>query len=556
MIIDQNKKGIFLSRYIPWIICFLFIFYPNYSPARNNHSLRTIPIVPLETQITNFKKNIKDKVNETLKPLVKEADYVVDIKITQKPNLDKRERLHLEGTIKSIDIKLTFTQAISKRTTDKIQEFTQRINFNIKEIVPRIEIQYVSLELKGMPEGSNSPNLVPQKNTPKNNENNKAEIKKESKVEISNTPPPSLSRFESLKNWAIIFSLIMNTFSLMGLIFVVLLKDAGNSEKSLPAISEQKIELHHDDGIRAFKKLLTSHHEQSILLIKKWVKVGKEIEASALRSLLIGLEEEELALIFKVLTLEERKSWSRLLRSDVDEVELILASTFIFKDITEFLVSPIFTDDKELCFLLLDYSIDQLAQLSIDSAETQEILGFILTPVILNNIFSKLPLEITSKILEKNARISKEEISIKVKIFKEKVMANQIKIASNAPIIATIIELLPLVNMPLEAKLYAILMENEKWENILKIALQTLPKALMHQIPDNLLKEIEDEKIFKIDPNFIQLTRNFIATSSTAQSSMQAIVESWLKEIKIEKTQDRKEELSHQNQGILDFKVA
>jgi hypothetical protein len=63
MIIDQNKKGIFLISFIPWAICLLFIFYPSYLLARNNHSLHSVPIVPLETQMTNLKRSIKEKFN-------------------------------------------------------------------------------------------------------------------------------------------------------------------------------------------------------------------------------------------------------------------------------------------------------------------------------------------------------------------------------------------------------------------------------------------------------------------------------------------------------------
>jgi hypothetical protein len=98
-----------------------------------------------------------------------------------------------------------------------------------------------------------------------------------------------------------------------------------------------------NEGLERFRKVMIHHHSETILLIKGWIQVRKGLEAQALKGLVQLLADNELADIFKSLTIDERSSWKMCLDGELNKEEISKAYIFISNSIIQMMIMKFVT---------------------------------------------------------------------------------------------------------------------------------------------------------------------------------------------------------------------
>ncbi len=377
-----------------------------------------------------------------------------EIELAQKAMIEMNERFNLFNFMTTIDIKLTFDKALTNETKESIKKIITGLSFNTKDVIPQINIQYLDLKavkvkgdekgMKGLPgvgEGSKDGKM-----------NNKTEV----------TGMPKTSFGERFKNLDIMLGLIISSF-ILGVIALMIARNGskveaeqenkneneGTSEDSVTAEesteettaegeellvdeeSDMSVDLTQTDmqtvkinqTLERFRKVVNIHYNDTILMLKNWIKVCKDQEVSALRALVQTLEDNELKELFKALTHDERSTWKMNLDGEMNKPELSKAFLYINNQIIQMMMVPSLIDDYEICDLLLDLSPKDAAKFCVENPGLGVVFANVLSASTIGEMFKIMPYETTEKIIEESAFFQKEEIVAQMPLLKEKLLA-------------------------------------------------------------------------------------------------------------------------------------
>lgn len=350
-----------------------------------------------------------------------------------------------------------------------------------------------------------------------------------------------------------------------------------------------------NDGLGRFKKLYTNHQSQAILLIKGWIKASKANDQLALRSLVQTLIDTELAEIFNLLTIEERSSWKMTLQDELSKEDVAKGFTYIGQKVMEIMMVPSFIDDYEVCDLLLDISAEDAARFSTEKKELGVIFVNVLSSNIISEMFKLLPDENVIELIDSVQTYTKNQILEKLPLLKEKLIEIKVK-REKPPFIMRIFELLPNAKAEIEPKLYATLLKNFSLDEIKNASIKVLPSSILTLIPDSIYKQIvtlmpidlqvqyfasmdseereqnlnkfatkgtknremidlelnpilknevqlkrmQTDKREKLQTEYLNYARQFVASSSDAQKEIVPIIENWLIDLRDEDIQTHK----------------
>lgn len=350
-----------------------------------------------------------------------------------------------------------------------------------------------------------------------------------------------------------------------------------------------------NDGLGRFKKLYTNHQSQAILLIKGWIKASKANDQLALRSLVQTLIDTELAEIFNLLTIEERSSWKMTLQDELSKEDVAKGFTYIGQKVMEIMMVPSFIDDYEVCDLLLDISAEDAARFSTEKKELGVIFVNVLSSNIISEMFKLLPDENVIELIDSVQTYTKNQILEKLPLLKEKLIEIKVK-REKPPFIMRIFELLPNAKAEIEPKLYATLLKNFSLDEIKNASIKVLPSSILTLIPDSIYKQIvtlmpidlqvqyfasmdseereqnlnkfaakgtknremidlelnpilknevqlkrmQTDKREKLQTEYLNYARQFVASSSDAQKEIVPIIENWLTDLRDEDNQTHK----------------
>lgn len=427
--------------------------------------------------------------------------------LAQKAMIEMSERFNLFNFMNTIDIKLTFDKSLSKATKESIKKIVNGLSFNVKDVVPQINIQY--LDLKDA--------IVKSKLTDGAKDN-----QGDSKNKITELPKTSFG--ERFKNLDIMLGLIISSF-ILGVIALMISKNGSkvegvqeneNTETSedivdekveeLPIGEEELLENEENDmsidlsqtdiqtvkinqTLERFRKVVNIHYNDTVLMLKNWIKVSKEQEIMALRGLVDTLEDNELKELFKALTHDERSTWKMNLDGEMTKPELSKAFAYINNQIIHMMMVPSLIDDYEICDLLLDLSPETAAKFCMENPALGVVFANVLSANTIGEMFKIMPYEMTAQIIEESAYFQRDEIVALMPVLKDKLIAvkNQ---REKPPFIKRIVDILPTTRPEIEKKLYATLLKHMSLEDAKETAIKILPWEIVAQLPDTVFKEL------------------------------------------------------------------
>jgi len=444
-----------------------------------------------------------------------------EIELAQKAMIEMNERFNLFNFMSTIDIKLTFDKALSNATKESIKKIINGLSFNTKDVIPQINIQYLDLKaVKVKSADKNGPTGVGQGNGSK-------ESKIDNKTDITGLPKTSFG--ERFKNLDIMLGLIISSF-ILGVIALLIAKSGSKVEAEQENKNENKNEGTSEDTVEAdnneevpteeelllegeendmsvdltqadaqtlkinltlerFRKVVTVHYNDTILMLKNWIKVSKDQEVSGLRALVQTLDDNELKDLFKALTHDERSTWKMNLDGEMTKPELSKAFLFINSQIINMMMVPSLIDDYEICDLLLDLSPKDAAKFCSENPSLGVVFANVLSANTIGEMFKIMPYEMTGKIIEDSAYFQRDEIVAQMPLLKEKLLAVKNK-REKPPFIKRIVDILPTTRPEIEKKLYSTLLLHLSIDDVKETAMKILPWEIVAQLPDAVFKEL------------------------------------------------------------------
>lgn len=428
--------------------------------------------------------------------------------LAQKAMIEMSERFNLFNFMNTIDIKLTFDKSLPKATKENIKKIVNGLSFNVRDVVPQINIQYIDLK----------DSLVKNKLAA-------GALGKDSKVDNKNdiTGLPKTSFSERFKNLDIMLGLIISSV-ILGVIALMISKNGSKVEavqenentdtseetveekvEDLP-VEEELLESEENDmsidlsqtdvqtvkinqTLERFRKVVNIHYNDTVLMLKNWIKVSKEQEIMALRGLVETLEDNELKELFKALTHDERSTWKMNLDGEMTKPELSKAFAYINNQIIHMMMVPSLIDDYEICDLLLDLSPEIAAKFCMEHPALGVVFANVLSANTIGEMFKIMPYEMTAQIIEESAYFQRDEIVALMPVLKEKLIAvkNQ---REKPPFIKRIVDILPTTRPEIEKKLYATLLKHMSLEDAKETAMKILPWEIVSQLPDTVFKDL------------------------------------------------------------------
>lgn len=536
-------------------------------------------ISSLEWQIVKLQENIERKIIKSLKPVIKEDEYIIEVKIgvdkdavesptsknitktkqatkikfttaeiqkdgddyvvfsklgleapvfgdepieiqtsdaelSQKAFIEMSDRYNLFNYLKTIDINLTFDTGLSSKAKDVVRKVVQGLSFNINEVVPQINTQFLDLkanQLKGSEEtGANGAGAGV----------NKLDGILKAQTEKKESP----KIHEYFKNLDVMLGLILAA-AIIGLSLYFIsknqlkaneqnkkneekaeddlegsLEEIVDAEEKLDNIEEEddmKFDLTKTDpvtvriseGLARLRKAMANHHDDTILMLKGWIKSKTTNEVNALSSIVAMYSDEELANTFKTLTHNERATWKAILHSELSKDEVSNSFGFISNKITEMMMVPSLIEDYETCDLLLGMSSKDAAKFCEEDVELAVVFTNVLSSNVIGEMFKILSPDLVADLIDRSAAFNTDELPELLPALKSKL--EQIKTKrEKPPFLKRIIEILPSANSDIEPKLYSTLLKHFTADEVKVTALKIFPKKLIPEISDEVFKQV------------------------------------------------------------------
>jgi hypothetical protein len=443
-----------------------------------------------------------------------------EIELAQKAMIEMNDRFNLFNFMTTIDIKMTFDKSLTDKTKESIKKIVNGLSFNTKDVVPQINIQYLDLK------DAKVKSALAASTANANGNGKNGDSKVNNKNDISSLPKTSFG--ERFKNLDIMLGLILSSV-ILGIVALMISKNgskveaeqknendnSGTSEDKVeediiaeePVLTDEELmEIEENDmtfdltktdaqtlkinqTLERFRKVVSIHYNDTILMLKNWIKVSKDQEVSALRGLVETLEDNELKDLFKALTHDERSTWKMNLEGEMTKPELSKAFLYINNQIIHMMMVPSLIDDYEICDLLLDVSPETAAKFCIENPELGVVFANVLSANTIGEMFKIMPYELTEKIIEESAYFQKDEIIALMPLLKDKLLEVKNK-REKPPFIKRIVDILPTTRPEIEKKLYATLLKHLPVEDVQETAMKYLPWEIVAQLPENVFKEL------------------------------------------------------------------
>ncbi|MBP9682531.1 MAG: hypothetical protein KBD76_14080 [Bacteriovorax sp.] len=243
-----------------------------------------------------------------------------------------------------------------------------------------------------------------------------------------------------------------------------------------------------NEGLERFHKAMNNHYNDAVLMIKNWIKVGKGKEAEALKALVEVLTDPELKDIFKALTLDERSTWKMCLDGEMNREQVAKAFIFISHQVINMMMVPSLIDDYEVCDLLLDLSPEDAASFCMKHRKLGMIFVNVLSASTISEMFKIMPYEVVAQIIEESSVFRKEEVLAQMPLLKEKLMEIKSR-RERPPFVKRIVDILPNARPEIERNLYGTLLKYLMIEDVRDIAVKVIPTEVVSNLPDSLFKE-------------------------------------------------------------------
>jgi|GEM_PF-6337275 len=266
-------------------------------------------------------------------------------------------------------------------------------------------------------------------------------------------------------------------------------EEAPEDEAASALISSQ-----HDKelaGIEKFKKLVTTNPQSASMFVRQWIKIRPEGSMDALIILTRSIQPENLVQLFDLMSVDERKTLSKILNSPLSKDALGRADLFLNNQIIMDLITPKPNLAPAMQELLMGITDEEIASVSQKNIKGAAALLNLLPAAQMIKIADTLPIELCEQIFPVCAVLSSDEAlkqieSVKTLLVELRGQGEQ----AASPFIESVPELMSTASLNKERVLYTVLANSKQWSTIDKLAQKQFPATLVAKLPVEVLKEV------------------------------------------------------------------
>jgi hypothetical protein len=252
------------------------------------------------------------------------------------------------------------------------------------------------------------------------------------------------------------------------------------------SLKEQSDKAPKIDFVR-FQEWLAHDPGECVLLLKNWLSDLKDQDVLALRAVSAQLEDKEIDVIYKQLSLPERERWRLMLNKKIEHSELIEANKYIAAEVIRSMVKGSKIKDLELIDLLISLTDQQILNFIEQKKNEAGILMNLLSPQIVARVMDQLHPIRATELMEQSFLFQFSDITDNFAAFKG-TLKTFLKAHSPSPFGANLCQILPLATPEKEKLIYGQLAKTVSVEELKKIAFGQLPSAVVGNLPKEFLK--------------------------------------------------------------------
>lgn len=436
--------------------------------------------------MSNNAKSNEKKSKAQLKAASKKAEALrkkLDaLKNKPKPSVVEQiwkynESIDIFKNIDALKITVSVNEEIDEDVKKTVNSILTKLNFNIGEVKPKLEIKFIEFGVLKKPEQEGF--------------------------------------FKSLSRFSTAFGLIMGALLLCGVAWVLFKKfeDLKQNETSAMAAAmgggpgqEEKEDDKEDEdgaagamsmdsdgnpiynGIERFKTFLETNGDTAVLLIKRWISLGGKKPNAALKAVVQQLENKELSTIFSKIDEEDREEWKEKLNSPLTNEEVEVANKYISNQIVEEIIVPDKISDPEVADILMKIEPAKAAEFIKEKPVLGQFLLNILNTNFISKVFEFFSDDELSSIVSgslglKNIKITDEQLA-EMKSALEKFKQTKDKL----PFVKKILELIPIATPSREKILFHSLGSVGDEKVVRSIAESYFPAELVTHLPESFIK--------------------------------------------------------------------
>jgi hypothetical protein len=261
--------------------------------------------------------------------------------------------------------------------------------------------------------------------------------------------------------------------------------DQENQKKERIESIEKEVEA----NFQKFHVFMTKSFESCVLMIKKWVNSGQDMDEIALRAISQQLSDEELTSLYEKISTVERQSWKNALTSFLQADKLIVANRYISEEIVREMIAPNLITDMELIDLLLAFDVHMVMKFADQQPTEIGTLMNLLNPKYTAKVIESLDEEKSHEVIEKSMEFDFEKFEKKIDPFKAKLTKFLDKFGKK-PFNDKLLQMLPTFNPLKEKMIYKCLVTQGMIEDAGKAARNNFPSDLITYLPKELLKKM------------------------------------------------------------------
>ncbi len=265
------------------------------------------------------------------------------------------------------------------------------------------------------------------------------------------------------------------------------------SATAVVSAEEQEVIENAKRGFSKFQTLLKDSPEKAVALIKQWLRAPGFGGEKALLFMPQVLSTEEFMVIFQHLSLDDRKSWKKILNTPFAPNDAPVASTFVGSQIVDSLLAPPQTLDAELKTLISDLEVADCVDLANQNADLGGLLVNLLPSAQVSQIFSRLPSESANRVTVASLKFSDAEIVKKSPQLKEAIQAIKKQAKPQAvPFVEKAADLFAQIAPDKESSILSAMVESGDFNVLETTVKQFFPAELILKLPAALLKSCLD----------------------------------------------------------------
>jgi len=244
-------------------------------------------------------------------------------------------------------------------------------------------------------------------------------------------------------------------------------------------------------GIEKFKKLVSNNPQAASMFVRQWIKIRPEGSIDALIILTRSIQPENLVKLFELMSVEERKTLSKILNSPLSKDALGRADLFLNNQIIMDLITPKPNLEPAMQELLMGVTDDEITAVAQRNATGAAALLIMLPSAQMVKIADALPNELCEQIFPICATLSSADALTHMSSVRE--LLTEIRGQGEqaaSPFIESVPDLMSGASLNKERILYSVLASSKQWSTIDRLAHKQFPAVLVSKLPVEVLKEV------------------------------------------------------------------